>query len=123
MNETDTFGGNPDVEEQPYTRTPTPWVANGCTIACDAENYDEVVANTAGEAIDAAFFSCCEGRAETNAEFIVKACNNYEAMLHALMAIVGCYYPKDPKPGVPDEVLAGLVNDAREVVEKAEGKQ
>lgn len=70
--------------------SPLPWAADqdAALIYSDHPDADEVICDTSGLAIDAAFFSTMPGRAEANAAFIVRACNSHAALVAACKQLV-----------------------------------
>jgi hypothetical protein len=68
------------------SHSPLPWAVNadGDTVVSDHPEADEIVCNTAGRKIDAAFFSNEPDRCEDNAKLIVTAVNHHAKLFQAL---------------------------------------
>ena len=66
--------------------TPTPWVANNCAIETVAEPSYVIGSVYEGDAVD-----IDSATADANAEFIVRAVNNFDGLVAALQNIANTY--------------------------------
>jgi hypothetical protein len=101
------------------THTPGPWTAKPDDAAVIAFHFhgdiDEVVCSTAGQAIDAAFFSGIPGRAEANTRLIAAA----PELLEALMVCRDCLLAVMPHADRVRDIAQQGIDAAHAAIAKA----